>query len=213
MRHNWDKDKIKKGFDRFKAEFERLPRAHEIDELNNLPSSRFIQMKFGGLSKLRKELGYEDNHFGKGVFRSKSAKFIISRGRRAELALEKILKNKFGEVFVHTEKIFDNSMNRVDFYVYSPDGDFGVDVFCTNSLKLLRSIINIKQNKYHNFPKPLFFVVANDNFNQSVLDESLKYKVKLLDSNIKIITMQTLLNFIKQKNSYPNPLNSMAARI
>lgn len=94
-------------------------------------------MKFGGLEKLRKLLGYENTHFGKGSFWSEIANRVNSRGRNAELVLEVALKSKFGEVFVHTEKIFDKSKNRVDFYVYSPSGNFDADVFCSDTIKNL----------------------------------------------------------------------------
>jgi len=69
------------------------------------------------------------------------------KGRDTELALEKILREKFGEVFVHTERIFDNSKNRVDFYIYSPSGNIGVDIFYTETMDDLFKNINIKIDK------------------------------------------------------------------
>ena len=66
----WTAEKIKEGFDRFIKEKGRLPKSAEIDELNYLPNRKFIERNFGGLEKLRGELGYRDTHFGKGKFRS-----------------------------------------------------------------------------------------------------------------------------------------------
>lgn len=205
MNGEWTIDKIKEGFERFRIEHGRLPMAPEIDKLDYLPSSRQIQRKFGGLEKLRAILGYEDTHFGKGIFRSEIATRINVRGRDAELALEKILREKFGEVFVHTERIFDDSKNRVDFYVYSPDGNFGVDVFYTETMRDLQKNINLKIDKYQKFPHQLFLVVGNDQFRQEDLDKYMASKIKALPQNTTIVTLQALLNTIKSKRIYPNP--------
>ena len=102
MNEAWTIESIKSGFERFRIEHGRLPTAPEIDTLDYLPSSRQIQRKFGGLEKLRTLLGYADTHFGKGIFRTQIANRIGIKGRQVELMLEKILRKKFGEVFVHT---------------------------------------------------------------------------------------------------------------
>ena len=106
MKSFWTTEKIKEGFDRFIKENGRLPKSIEIDELEYLPSRKLIERNFGGLEKLRGELG---------------------------------------EVFVHTEKIFDNTKNRVDFYIYSPSGNFGIDVFGTDTMHNLQ-----KKKKFQN---------------------------------------------------------------
>lgn len=202
----WTLHRVREGFERFKKEHGRLPTALEIDKIDYLPSSRLIQNKFGGLVKLRGRFGYHDTHFGKGSFRSTIAIRVSSRGRAEELALEKILHAHFGEVFVHTEKIFDTSKNRVDFYIYSPDGNFGVDVFYTETMQYLQSNINIKMNKYHNFPTRLFLVVANTSFNQAELDRYAAAKIKPLPQTTKLVTKETLLAVIQTMKAYSDPL-------
>jgi len=206
MNDQWTVEKIKEGFDRFWSENNRLPTAPEIDQLDYLPSSRQIQRKFGGLEKLRAVLGYEDTHFGKGAYRSEIANRVNSKGRDTEISLEKILREKFQEVFVHTERIFDDSKNRVDFYVYSPDGNFGIDVFYTEIMRDLQKNINIKIDKYQKFPHQLFLVVGNNNFEQKELDEYMISKKKALPQNTTITTLKTLFEIIKKMRSYPNPL-------
>lgn len=206
MSNKWTSDKIKKGFDRFFQEHGRLPLAKEIDELDYLPSSRWIQKKFDGLENLRAVLGYTDTNFGKGKYRSVISNRVGKKGREIELWLEKILQDKFHEVFVHTEKIFDDSKNRVDFFVYSPDGNFGVDIFYTDTMSNLQNNINIKIDKYKKFPNLLFLVVGNSKFKQEELDEYSQNKKKILPKNTSIITTDTLLKIIENKQSYLNPL-------
>ena len=208
MTKNWTKEKIRNGFDRFIKEHGRLPKSVEVDQSNYLPSSRWIQLTFGGLEHLRTELGYSDSHFGKGLFRSAIANLVNKRGRDTGRHLETVLKQKFGEVFVHTEKIFDDSKNRVDFYVYSPDGNFGIDVFYPDTLKTMQSNVNIKMKKYVNFYDPLFFVVANEKFTQEELDRYSKFKTNPLPKSACIITMKKLLTTLDNRCSYPNPLHT-----
>mgnify|MGYP001615366934 FL=1 len=213
MRKIWTIERIKEGFERFKNEHGRLPRAPEIDRLEYLPSSRNIQKRFGGLARLRSQLGYSDVHFGRGVFRSEIATRVNDRGRNAELVLEKALRKKFGEVFVHTEKFFESSKNRVDFYVYSPDGNFGIDVFYTDTMRYLQSNINIKMGKYRNFPVELFLVVANESLKQDDIDRYANAKLKPLSKITKIVTTKTLLTLLKRKRAYPDPLVQSAGLV
>ena len=135
------------------------------------------------------------------------------RGRNAELVLEKVLRKKFGEVFVHTEKFFESSKNRVDFYVYSPDGNFGIDVFYTDTMRYLQSNINIKMGKYRNFPVELFLVVANESLKQDDIDRYANAKLKPLSKITKIVTTKTLLTLLKRKRAYPDPLVQSAGLV
>lgn len=208
MKSIWSVEKIKEGFKKFELEFGRLPTAPEIDKLPYLPSSRQIQRKFGGLEKLREVLGYKDTNFGRGDYRTKIALRVNKQGRESELELEKILRNKFNEVFVHTERIFDDSKNRVDFYVYSPDGNFGIDVFFTNTIQDLQKNINLKIDKYQKFPNQLYLVVANPDFIQEDLDIYSRNKRKALPANTIILTMKSLLDLIEKKKAYDNPLKT-----
>lgn len=48
---------------------------------------------------MRNQLGYSDVHFGKGSFRSEIASRVNDRGRKTELALEKVLRERFGKAY------------------------------------------------------------------------------------------------------------------
>ncbi len=202
----WSLENLKDGFEYFKELNGRYPGSIELDSFEFLPNRKMIERRFGGLQQLRSVLGYEDVHFGKGKFRSEIALRVNKRGRASELALERILKNKFGEVFVHTEKIFDDSRNRVDFYVYSPDGNFGVDIFNTDTMLNLQNNINIKIDKYKNFSGKLFYVVANDNFSQDDIDLSVLHKKKIFSNNGSVIVnLKKFYEIIGPMKSYPKP--------
>jgi len=202
----WTKEKIKAGFDTFRRERGRLPTAPEIDTLDYLPSSRLIQQKFVGLESLRFSLGYDECHFGKGDYRSKIANLVNNRGRDSERKLENILRVRFGEVFVHTKKTFGNTKNRVDF-VYSPSGNFGVDVFYPETLQSMQNNVNIKVPKYRDFDEKLYLVVSNPNIEQTELYKYLLHKKKPHPRNIVFLTLASFLIKLENLKAYPNPLS------
>lgn len=202
----WTKEIIKNGFNRFFSENGRLPRSEEIDELSYLPSSRLIQKKYNGLEQLRTELGFTDVHFGKGSHRSTIAHQVNIRGRRNERTLETKLCQKFGEVFVHSEKILSSSKVRVDFYIYSPSGNFAVDVFYSNTMRTLQSNINIKLNKYRNHNIIIYLVSANNSISQQDLDVYVKAKRNTLPQNVNIVSLSNFMSSINKMGFYDNPI-------
>jgi hypothetical protein len=208
MKNVWNERSLKEGFDRFYKENGRLPIAPEIDKLGYLPSSRHIQRKYGGLKNLRKKLGYKDTDFGSGFYRQAISSRVNKDGRDAEFELEKLLIAKFHEVFVHTEKIFDHATkNRVDFFIYSPSGNFGIDIFHTQTFKDLQKNVNIKVDKYKHFQNELYLVVANDNFSQDSINAYITGKRKLLPAEARVLNLKSFLQIIEGKSNYSDPLD------
>src|SRR3989338_1557654 len=85
----WTKNNILDGLRKFYDDNKRYPTAIEIDAYDYLPTSRSIQRSFGGLIKLRTELGLKDVNFAAGEHRSQSARLIAKRGSSAEREMEK----------------------------------------------------------------------------------------------------------------------------
>jgi len=199
MAEEWSKERIKSAFDEFVKLNGRLPTAPEIDQSSTLPSSRQIQRKFGGLRALRAELGYEVTDFGSGDFRSQIAKTHGLRGSNAERLLEQKLIERFGELFVHTEKLYGRGKNRVDFFVYAKNSNFGIDVFTTETTRDLQKNINIKVDKYLDFPKniPLYFALASVSLTELDVKKSLDNMSKLAKlPNLRVLTLDYLYSEI-----------------
>lgn len=191
----WSKERIKSAFDEFIKLNGRLPTAPEIDRSSALPSSRQIQRKFGGLRALRKEFGYDVTDLSNGVFRSQIAKSCGQRGLNAERLLEEKLIDKFGELFVHTEKLYGPGKNRVDFFVYTQNSNFGIDVFTTETVRDLQKNINIKIDKYLDFPSEisLYFVLFSKALGEAEVASALKNMSKLAKlPNLSILTLDQL---------------------
>lgn len=195
-------EEIKNGFDKFYLENGHYPSAVELDNCSYLPSARQIQRRFNGLPNLKLKLGInkEDIHYGRGKFRSKIAKRSNSIGFAAEKELGDILIKYFGEPFVHLEKPISNSKRtRFDFFIYSKSINFGADVFCSETKRNIQVNINSKINNYKDVNTLIYFVVANRDIDQKLLDQiSLSKPHKPLPKNIKLITLSNFIKFTKK---------------
>lgn len=193
----WTDEMLKAGFERYVKENGRLPTAYEIDDTEYLPSARQIQRRFGGVSQLRKELGYGDVHFGKGDHRGDRSKVTGLRGGNAEDALETLLVNKFGELFVQSEKRFGENRNRVDFVVYAENAVIGIDVFATDDKRTIIKNVAVKIPKYVSFPSdiPLYFVVWTKSINAKEIEAAVANMSKMsLLPQLKVTSVGRLMS-------------------
>jgi len=200
MRKLWTQEHIKKGFEKFITANGHLPTASEVDTFEHLPSSRYIQKRFGGLEKLRFELGYTDVHLGKGEFRRSIA---TEAGERSKMIIEDLqtrLYAQFGADNVDAEKTFLGKY-RVNFYIHTPKGNFAIDIFYADTMRTLQSSVNIKMKKYINFPDPLYLVVANELLTQRELNAYTQRKKNPFPSCVKLLALKT---FTKNLRSLKN---------
>lgn len=198
FQQKWTKESIKSGFEKFFLEFGRYPTAEEIDLYKFLPSSRQIQRSFGGLVKLRQELGLKVSNYGAGPERSRIASEIGKRGNDAERAVENELIRHFGEHFVHVEKLIGKGKCRVDFYVYANGVSFAVDVFYAKNMLQLKKIINLKALTYSGIGDNLLFVNLNESSDitdSAVNDYIYKKKVIKLPENIKVMNLNSFRQY------------------
>lgn len=200
----WTLEELKSGFEKFKEEYKRLPTSREIDKLSYLPTSRSIQRTFGGLEVVRKKLGYDIHHFGKGAYRSEIATTINAAGLKVEQYLEKFLVSMFGEPFVHTEKRIGTYKQRVDFFVYNASRNFAIDVFLPKDMFSMASEINIKWKKYHDIDTEIIFVVSG-NYPQDLVNKIVRNRKNKLPKNITVQNIETLKMRMGNYKPYPNP--------
>ena len=206
----WTIENIKIGLDRFISESGHLPTAYEVDDCPYLPSSRQIQRRFGGLSKLREQLGYDQIHLGRGSNRGDSSRKTGLRGGNAEDELEKLLVAKFGELFVQSEKRFGVKRNRIDFLIYAKNALIGIDVFATDEKRTIIKNVAVKIPKYISFPShiPLFFVVWSD----AISDDEITNAVKNMSSmsrlpNLKVVGVNSMLSYLENLEPLSPPNN------
>lgn len=199
---NWTFDNLRDGFMYFFELNGHYPSAYEIDRFPYLPTSRSIQRSFGGLESLRTQLGY-DSHLGKGKYRSVISSRVNQRGREVELELQRVLNDHFGKMFVHAEHYSnDKNKSRLDFFIYSPDGNFGVDVFYPDTFYTFVANINIKEKKYRFSKEKIYLVVSNTSIEQAEIDRFVRDKKNPLMANIFILTMAKFLNIARLQSKY-----------
>ena len=193
----WKLENLKEGIDRFYQENNRFPTVSDLDNIDYLPSSRWIQVKFGGMVKARKDLGYTDTHLGIGKYRSEIARQINEAGLDFEHEIEKFLIDKFGEPFVHVQGRMGNRRDRIDFFVYNKTKNFAFDVTnTTGHFRNLQGNINTKIHKYKDL-KLKFYIVVSSSFEQNKIDEWIVKKTIPLPSGWKIVTKENFIQIIK----------------
>jgi hypothetical protein len=204
-RGSYSVEEIREGFERFFTEHGHYPTAPEVDTCSYLPAAKQIQRRFGGLPALRKQLGFEEINFGIGKFRSAIASSRNKTGFAAERELEKNLITYFGEPFVHIERPIDTTgKRRFDFFVDTAGYQFGVDVFYSGNKRDIQKNVDLKINNYTGTVVPIYFVLANKEIPQELLDEIVHGKTeKPLPQNIKLITWQGFLELIETMRPMP----------
>lgn len=202
----WTLEKIRSGFEEFYKLQNRYPTALEVDQYKFLPSSRQIQRKFGGLKKLKTELGLPSDtlDFSQGSHRSNLAKRIGKRGKNFERDIYSLLVSKFGEIFVHAEKPFNNHSGRIDFFIYCDGYKFGVDVFFADNLHNLAGCINLKTKIYRDIDFDIVFLSVNPIIHQNVINKHLNAKLTKLPPYIKVLTVDGFKKYINNIKPHNN---------
>lgn len=200
----WTLEKIKKGFESFYKKFSRYPTATEIDNWPELPTSRQIQRKFGGLPTLREKLKLHGPYdFTKGEYSSKRASMISKRSNLQEKVVYTYLVDKFGEPFVHREYLFNSDRRtRTDFYVFCDNNErFSVDVFYPNSIRNLTNCLNIKLKGYKELEisYPIIFLVMNNLIRQEEIEQLAGKRKNKLNLNQFIMTFTQFNDFCNSK--------------
>jgi hypothetical protein len=200
----WTLNQLRAGFEHFFEEFGHYPTGPEIDTYTYLPSARSIEVRFGGLVALRKQLGIGgQGDYRKGIHSSKRAKAIANRAHKEENLVYQFLCERFNEELVHREHFFTNdSRIRSDFFIYDADGNFCVDVFYPRDLRTLTGCINLKLNKYtweRMGSYPVIFLQMNHSINQEDMDGYVERKLKRLHQQQFLMGWETFKTFCEKR--------------
>ncbi len=199
-----DFNTVKNGFERFYRENGRHPSVFDIDSCLYLPSSRQIQRIWpGGVKEVRKLLGIEITDFTTGNTRSTVARNMSKRGREIERQVQAMLVSKFGEVFVHEQKPFDDYSGRFDFVVYSKTNKFAVDVFYATDKASFTGCLNSKINTYRKITFPVYLLQVNtDIFSAFNVNSFIARKRNTLPAHITLLSLEDFQSFITSMDAY-----------
>lgn len=203
-RYTWTVEKVKLGLERFYKENRRYPTGPEIDSADYLPSARTIERRFGGVVKLRGDLGLSgQSDFRQGSHSSERAFEINKRSNRVETEVYEFLIKKFGKEFVHREYFFtDDKRTRADFFIYDNQSGFCVDVFYPKDRRNLVGCLNSKLGKYSDSymgKYPVIFLQMNAEITSDVLVAIVENKEKKLKSSQRLLGWEGFLEFCNKR--------------
>lgn len=190
MKQNYDKEKIILLVKDFILKNKRDPASCDFGK-NNLPTTKTIERKFGGLRNLRKELGLLEDH-RKGENRKKILKIIRDRERKYHTIVYKNLLKFFPEIAIHIESnITDDQRSRTDFKIFAAkDTIFFVDTFFPSTEESFKICVNNKKNIFKRSEKYItaenykfIFVNLNEKIdrNKLTLGKDLSTKIMIID--------------------------------
>lgn len=203
----WTFEDLESGFQQYYKLHKRYPTSHEIDEFEFLPSSRSIQRRFGGLVELRKSLELKDtsDDFRTGEYSSQRAKKINERAHKLEKQVYDYLVDNFGVEFVHREHFFtDDRRTRTDFFIYSKNSNFSVDVFYPSDKHNFIGCLNSKMHTYGSktmLQYPVIFLQMNDDIKQEEIENILKRKKNKLLKYQSVMNLNEFKKFCSKKVS------------
>lgn len=187
----WNMQSIGEGLEKLISTMGRMPTATEIDAYEGLPSARQMQRRFGGIMAVRKQLGYKEIRLDNGMVRSEVAREIGLRGLALENMVYQELKERFSDVCVHQQRPVGSTKLRLDFYVFSPSGNFGVDVFTAKNINSLKTNMRYKKRRYSSFRGKLYLV-----YDCPTTVE------KTIDGAVVLLSLAEFLEEVKQYKRY-----------
>ena len=144
----------------------RYPTTVDFNKTDYLPSARLIQRRFGGMVKMREQLGFAITNYTEGDVRRETAIACNKRAHDEELKIYEMLVDKFTELHVHREKLInDKDNNRCDFCIFLPKSrKLFIDVFTPQDKYSLQGCIDSKKRKYEFLTSyPIIFLQTNPN--------------------------------------------------
>ena len=200
----WTQEEILAGFEHFYNEYGRYPTANEVDYYTYLPSARTIERNFGGLVSFRKEIKQDgQDDYRKGEHSSKRASTINKRSNTTEFEIYNILIKQFGKEFVHREYLFSyDARTRADFFVYTMNGNFCVDVFYPSDIRNLMGCVNSKIKKYRKpdtLDYPVIFLNLNDTIDPARIRSYITSRKTPIPRNHSIMGKEEFKQFCSSK--------------
>lgn len=181
----------------------RYPTANDFDG-EQLPAVRTIQREFGGLIKMREELGFPITSYGRGEERSKMVTKINETSYYAEHEVHRFLLSQFK--IVRYQPSFEEfqidgtiTNRRADFMVSHQGKNIIIDVFNPKDLHSLQGCLNQKTKNYTPITNPknhVFFVCTTPHITQEEVDNINARRKTKLQKNQKVMHFNVFKDYI-----------------
>jgi len=200
------KEKVIEFMEWFKKEFGHYPTGEEYANSPQRPCCvKTMQRNFGGLVKLRTEMGIENPDHRRGVMRSEIAERSQSQSVVSEHIFYRGLVEKYGKINIHRwEPYVDGIVIRSDYGIFVEGGNhYFVDVFWAGSLLSALGIINIKLKKIRDIEikDKIYFVCTNEDLDIEKLYKRISTKKIKMPDNITVLGISDFRSkFLAKKN-------------
>lgn len=206
---SWALDNILHGFRHFYSVNDRWPIGIDLEKCDYLPNVKTLERKFGGIRKIREQLGILVTDFSSGQPRSEMAREIWQRALVSEEQVRAILIERFYEPFVHNQAritLDERRTVRVDFLIYHSAGKFAVDIFHPGKeIRRFAGNIYMKYEIYKDFPFHVYLCVTNPEISREELAENSKNAQKSRNKKATLITHNDFVRILGDYTPLKDP--------
>jgi len=202
------KTSIEQALTDFIRENKREPTILEIDKDPRFPSARTIQRSYGGIKKLRQELGLKTINFSAGDTRRKTAYEIGKRSEQNESDMYKFLLSNYEPMAVHRQYMYtDDRRCTSDFAVWNriPNHRDVIDVFYPKDETNFVGCVNSKQRKHNSLQEhyvsgtfTVWFVCLNEDITQDTIDKIINNKKNTMMEYQRVVSYDTFKEIFKK---------------
>lgn len=190
---------------RFKQENGYYPNTRDFDETEYLPSAKTIQRSFGGIRKIKSDMGLPVGDWDGRSSKANQLKTSLSmkKSDKQEKEIYNYLVNMFGIRNIHRESPYTaDSKIRSDFTIYyhpSIDYKIAIDIFYPDYMTSLAGCINSKLGKidFSKLDYEILMVNMNKKFDKFI-DEKMEKRKTKLPSNVRIISKINLIKILAE---------------
>ena len=175
----------------------------DVDASDYFPTSRTLQRRFGGLMKIKQDMGIKEFDCRTGDVRKKMVKRINRRNDKIEGVLSQKLEEKYGIRNVrHPYSPYDDSKVNIDYLVFHPTENkaVGFEMFYPENRANFNGCLNIKKGKgqllqeINGFETKFYYVVTNPDISQEEIDMWLTNKKNDVDAD-GVLSYDVFCNF------------------
>lgn len=186
------KDDCLNAMDQFKAIHGHYPSSIELDKSDFLPSAKTVQRKFGGLKKLKQELGIDEPVLRQKLdinnFHSKVDIMTILSKKYQPEAIQRFPDELNVELKINVNKSVSNNIAHNITYI---------DFLYPSDKKSFIGCVNAKQNKLGFFEEGrILLIVMNKHISQKDIDTFMETKKNKMPDNIKVLAYTNATNVL-----------------
>lgn len=150
-------------------------------------------------SRIKKFSKYNSDRHQKAL----SVRKAKAASKLSESYISSLLKNYFGEMFVHKQKsLHASSKSKLDYYVYSPSGNFGVKLINPAKLEDITSEATLMHNNYKSSQEQIYIVVTNPAFSEADISFACNDTQTATHAHVSVVSIENFTHTFRQNKKF-----------